>query len=485
MKLRQLVILLFSAAVLSGLVLLVRLFVGFQFQELPPITTFLQSMQAAPLAWGYALVSGILFIGFLIWLPYQIPVWRFHAGFRQIDSATLDTNTDLCRRFYHAALAFRCRYGSKRFIRDIIDRVDFFYDYHNDALRWMNEIVNSVPHDQVPADFIVASICSGQTGRIYSGSCYGGGLNTVSARVNEPVYLHARLDSVEIWSATSSAPICVLNRQPLKLEQGQRLPGYLSCYLSGLDKFIRTPLRLELRCPTQIAGEQQSDESYAREELQAFRTWIDELASSIKESNPKNFGIDVAELDNHEEVFSAQSGVSPLYQQLQQLLGSHIDGFFTRATLPVADSIIAPDAVVLCSGLGIVTITDIPRAGSISYSGDHSWTQFDKDNTYNFDNACMRAQRAKTSLANLLSTQDLIKWPIHHLVVFSHPAVTLNLAVGKQRVQCDVIKLAQLPSWFAAKSLDDTIRFNKDDYNRFIALLDPARVQVIEQTMRA
>lgn len=470
---------------LSGLVLLVRLFVGFQFQELPPILTLSQSMQGAPLSWGYALVSGILFIGFLVWLPYQIPVWRFHAGFRQIDSATLDTNSELCRRFYHAALAFRCRYGSKRFIRDIIDRVDFFYDYHNDALRWMDKIVTNALHDQVPTDFIVASICSGQIGRIYSGGCYGGGLTTDSARVNEPVFLHARMDSVELWSATSSAPICVLKRQPLKLEQGRRRPEYLSCYLSGLDKFTRTPLRLELRCLIQDTGKRQGDESRAREQMQAFRAWIGDLASSVKQSNQKNFGIDVAEIDNQEEVFTAQPEVSPLCQQLQRLLGSHIDGYFTRATLPVADSIIAPDAVVLCSSLGIVTITDIPRAGSISYSGDHSWTQFDEGNAYNFDNACLQAQRAKTSLANLLSTQDLIRWPIHHLVVFTHPEVTLNLVAGKQRVQCDVVKLAQLPTWFVAKIGDDTIRFTKDDYNRFIALLDPARVQKSEQAMRA
>lgn len=480
--LRRLAIFLFSAAMLSGLILLGYLLIDFVADS--TTGTLIQHIQASPLNWSYALACSIIFISFLIWLPSRLPAWRFQFAFRKIDSATLDTDAETCCRFYREALAFRCRYGSKQFERHLIRHFDFVYDYHRDALRWMDEIVTGVAAGHVPVDFIVASICSGQIGRIYAGACYGGGglANSLIA-LDEPVFLHARLDSIEIWSATSAAPVSMLRRQPLELELEQGLPDNLNCYLTGVDKDTGKPLRLKLRCYSG-ATETQHDASRASQPLQAFHAWVRELAVSFKHPNQNNFGIDVAEIQEQEQTFIAQTETTPLNLQLQQVLGSHIDGFFTRTTLPINDPNTALAAVVLCSGLGIVTITEIPLAGSITYSGDPHWFQIEEGESQRFDNACLQAQRAKTALANLLSVHGLIRWPVHNLVVFSDPAVSLNLAVGKQRVQCEVITLRQLPNWFALKNTDDTIRFTKDDYNRFIALLDPARVQV-EQAMQA
>lgn len=479
MTLRRLSIFLLSVTVLSGLILFGYLLIVKEFSN-PFHNTLIQQLQAVSMVWGYALVGIILFIGLLIVLPLQLPGWRFQFRFRRLDSAALDIDTALCQRFYREALAFRCRYGSKRFERQIIGHFDFFYDFHNDALLWMDTIVNDTVTGPVPEDFLVTSICSGHIGRTYNSAHYRAYLTIPTISPTDPVFLHAHLDRIEIWSATSPTPLLVLKRHPLTLEQNQTQPDNIfTRTLNGVEKATGRTLQLELRCLGNFSGATQPDTSTAQQQLHALQTWIEELALGVGQSKHTNFGIDVAEIHEgaeYEVTLTPRYEQTPLIELLQQLLGSHIDGFFTRATLPIHDPALAPDAVVLCSGLGVVAITDIPLAGSISYSGDPHWTQIDAGDAHGIDNACLFAQRSKSKLANLLSSQGLIQWPILNLVVFSHPDVSLRLLMGKQRVQCDVVTLQQLPNWFASKSLDATIRFNKDDYNRFIALLDPARV---------
>ena len=484
MNLPRLVIPLISAAVLSGLILLGYLIIGFDSSERAPGNTLLHHFQAAPVAWSYALASSVLSLGFLLWLPWQLPAWRLRPAFRELDAAAVDNDPVLSRRFYTEALAFRLQYGEKRFVRQIIDRFDFFFDFHNSALHWLNEIVKLCEPTKVPEALILTSICAGQIGRFYNGVCYGSGLANPMIAENEYVCLHARMDSVEIWTTTSSAPVAILQRQPLTLEHLQTYPGFVSAYLIGVEKITGSPLHLELRSLETDDEREYSAAAPANAQMQAFYAWVANLSGNVQELEQRNFGIDVAEIHEHAEEFIPPPAATPLTQHLQHLLGSHIDGFFARASLSLAVPNIDLDAVVLCSGVGIVTIRDIPLAGTFSYSGDPDWTHIDADSSRRFDNACVKAQQTKSAFAKLLSTRDLSKWPVHSLVVCSHPDVTLQLDVSKQREQCDVIKLAQLPNWFASETSDDTIRFTKDDYNRFIALLDPTRGQV-ETAMRA
>lgn len=484
MKPVNLVYFLFVCVILGGIALLGYLLVHLDFAAPLSITAFKQTLLAAPILWGYALASAGVLLVLLSRLPTQLPAWRFRYRFRHVDSAALDSDSGLCRTFYREALAFRLDYGNNKFTRAIIPHFEFFYDFHNEALRWLNQIVDAAGEDTVPVNFIVATIRSGQIGKVYSGARYGGGLASVTLSINEPIYLHARMDGVEIWSASSSTPVCRLNLQPLKLQQGQRQPDYLSCYISGLEKISHKPRRLELRCLTCTLDAQAGTEQYAREQLQTLRNWISDLAITIKHSNQHNFGIHVDEIETQDTYTAAQAAQTPLALQLQRLLGQQIDSFFTRAGLPVSDPNLALDAVVLCSGFGIVAVSEIKLGGTVTYSGDPGWAQVEGKSSTQVENACLRAQRAKSALANLLSTHGLIQWPVHSVVVFSQPDVTLNLVMGKQRVQCDVIKLAQLEKWFAKNSLDDTIRFTKDDYNKFIAVLDPAR-QPVKHEMRA
>jgi len=421
----------------------------------------------------------LAFVAFLVWIPRQWPVWRLRRIYQRLDSSQLDDNPEVCRQFYRAALAFRVRYGEIRYVSQFLEQFSFFYHFHNDALHWINNLCNELLPGPIPENFIVQSICSGRIGRIFSGMEYGGGLPSASVSFNEPIFLHARVDGLEIWSSSSSKPISVLNRLPLELEAGKQFPDYLSCYLKGLDKATLKPRRMELRCRLRPVQNGQSNPETAMEMQDDLRFWIEQLGTPICVVSDENFGIDVAELDSQDQqhVTTEEPVTTQLQTHLLQLSGRYIDGYFYRSTLSLANPSIPLDAVVLCSGLGIVAITEFTLDGTISYSGEDYWTQMCNGEIKKFENVCRPVLDSRQALQKLLVGYELDAWPIHSLILFSHPAVILQHEFGKPWTQCDVISLAGLRNWFANKPANDTIRFTKDDYNRFIALFDPARLR--------
>lgn len=472
--LRRLLIPVLSIAVLTGLFLLGHLLAAFQSDGLSPNQALMSEIASASLSWGYALASGVLFIAFLIWAPSQLPVWRLLITFRRVDSAALDGDDELCQRFYRALLAFRCHFGEKRFLQRIVGRFNFYYEYHNDALRWMINIARQVDSASIPVNMIIDSICSGHIGRVFSGCRYGGGLPSAFVRIDEPVFLLARMDSVEIWSSSSRAPICVFTRHTLRLEPNLYQQQSSGVSLSGVEKSSRKIRQLELRIPAPFTHEQQSAQISPQDHIAALESWLIDLLPAAL-SPQENFGIDVAEFPATEA--SDQATHAPLLDMLQRMLGTHIDAIFSEATLSIADPDIMSSIIVLCGGLGIITIRDVPLTGTIYYSGEPHWIQIDTGNSQRFANACLAAQHSKNALNNRLATAALNRWPVYNLVVFSHADVQPELELGQLQVQCDVITLGQLPKWFASQSTDDRIRFTKDDYNEFITLLDPLRLQ--------
>jgi len=197
---------------------------------------------------------------------------------------------------------------------------------------------------------------------------------------------------------------------------------------------------------------------------------------SANQTLQENIATNVTDIASSQKTATHQPTQTSLHDRLQRMLGSHIDAVFDQATLSDADPKLAQSTVVLCSGLGIITITDVPLAGIIHYSGEPYWMHIDIDSSQRFGNACLAAQHAKTVLLNRLADAGLHRWPVHSLVVFSHGDAQPELELGRQQVQCDVTTLEQLPKWFASQPADDSIRFSKDDYNEFITLLDPARL---------
>lgn len=476
MILRRPLIPLLGIAVLTGVYLLGHLFAGFQSQDLSPNRALLSDIAASPLSWGYALTSAMVFIAFLAWAPTQLPVWRLLVTFRKLDSTSLNNHAELCQRFYRALLEFRCRHGEQRFMQQLVSRLNLFDGYHNDAIDWINDIVRQVDTAVLPANMIIDSICSGHIGRVYSGCYYGGGLPSAFVRIDEAIYLLARMTSVEVWSASSRAPICVFVRHDLQLEPKQYHTHYASVTLSGRQTPSLKTRQLELRIPKQSATAQQGERPSAQESIEALQSWLAVLMFSANQVQPETIATNVTDISCLQKTVSSQAIQTPLHDLLQQMLGSHIDAAFNQVTLSDADPDLAPATVVLCSGLGVITIMDVPLAGIIHYSGEPYWMHIDIGSSQRFGNACLAAQRAKTALSHRLADAGLNRWPVHSLVVFSHGDAQPELELGRQQVQCDVTTLEQLPKWFASQPADDSIRFNKNDYNEFISLLDPARL---------
>ncbi len=476
MTLRQFAIPLLGIAVLAGTFLLGYLIGSFQSEGLSPNAALLEQIKSAPLSWGYALGSGLLFVSFLVSLPGQLPVWRLYLTFRHIDSASLDEDPDLCLRFYRTALAFRCRYGENRFIQRILLHYNFFYEFHNEALHWMNDLVSRSRAAQIPNNMILDVICTGQIGRVFCGLCYGGGLPSAFVSLNQPVFLHARVNQLDVWSASSNRPICSLDRDTLTLVTGQHHSKYVSMTLFGNDKSSRKLRQLELRLPEEAHVDQEGTQVQTTENILSLQNWLDALIPVDSHRLQDNYGIDVAEIQTPTPTTSDKAAATPLVAQLQQMLGSHIDGIFSHSSLTLAVPDINQSSVVLCSGIGIITITDVPLPGTIYYSGDTDWIQINDKKSQSIANACLVAQRSKVALVNHLVEWDLNRWPVQSLVVFSHPDVQLELELGRYQIQCDVTSLGQLPKWFVSQTTDNSIRFTKDDYNMMITLLDPARV---------
>lgn len=464
-----------GVVVLAGLVLLAQLFSAFQSEGLTPTSALMSAISADPLRWGYALVSGLVFIVFLAWLPFKLPEWLLMRRFRRVDSAVLDNDCELCVRFYRTLLDLRRRYGEARFMQRVATRFNFFYHYHTEALHWMNRIVRNADADSIPGGMITHSICAGHTGRVFAGSQYGGGLPSAFVRHNEAIYLLSWMDSVEVWSASSDAPICVFERDSLDLEITQRQPQLAIARLSGREKSSQKYRHLEMHL-REINTEQQ--QMTVQNQVDALRGWLNELIPVLELRAEENFGIDVMVIDEAETPATNEQDPGSLAGLLEKLLGSHIDAVFGRHTLSISDPELKGSTVVLCSGLGIVLIEDMPLAGTIRYSGESQWMHTTAEGTNTINNACLAAQRGKQALISHLADAELNRWPVHDLVVFSHHNVQPELELGRQHVvQCDVITLGQLPKWFASQSVDDRMRFTKNDYNEFITLLDPARLR--------
>ena len=416
----------------------------------------------------YALVSLLVLSVLAIWQLKSIPARRIHRRFKRIDSEILDNQPELARKFYQAALTYRLKHGHKAYQRDIIKRFDFFYDYHNYALSWIDNILSQTNTNKIPEHFILAVISSGHIGRIYTNADYASGLPASNLKANAPLLFHDCADTIEIWSFTAGHALVKLKKDTIKLHTAHRHPNYISAILTGIDTTQQEKSQVFLRFPTRsrYSGKQTRSEAFAKHNLKEFHSWLKQTSKTRSRFNGDT-GIDVSEIDvtgivNHSSIFT-----SPLIRRLEQLVYRKIDAFYPRSRLPVADAAIALDAVVLCKGIGIITLSEKLEQGDITYSGDPTWYQFRGDQAFELPNPCAQAKIAKSSLSHLLSEHNLTHWPIVSLVVYSKENVSLNMAIGSKRIQCHVLKLKHLEKWINRHQTHDDINFTQNDISHF------------------
>lgn len=424
-----------------------------------------------------ASMVAILVFGLLIYRNQH--KWRIYREFRHIDSATLDSDMQACTTFYSMAYAYRCKHGSKKFRKNIIEHYHFFYESHNHALNWINDIVTQTEPEIPSCNFITSAIRSGRIGEIYSHFNYGArGLSGKNIKPDTPLLAHAKSDSIEFWSRYASKPVCIISKNDLKLQRAGKQKDNLTGILIARS-IDNTPVKIELRFPaTKYKNKtSQHHEKYALQNYQHFEAWLNNVSKAKHTEHFSNYGISVEHgIDVGYGIpargLSESKKYTPLIRQLKILEGIKIDAVFASDDLPFTKQELTLEAIVLCSGLGIVTITQNNFTGSITYSGDSRWLALEGGRSHTFANTCQQALTAKISVANLLSSHDLISWPIHTLVVFTQSGVELNQITGKKPIQCDVITLAELGRWFTQKAIYPEIRFTKEDYNRFSLLFN-------------
>jgi len=419
-----------------------------------------------PTYFYYALVSIAIILILLVWQTSSRKPTKIYNRFHDIDSDTLDTNPQLSLEFYKAVLFYRIRYGHRRYQRNIVKHFDFFYDYHNYALVWIDEVIGRVNTRVLPEPFILSAIASGHIGPVYHHAHYASGLPASNLKPNTPLIFHDCADNIEIWSDTSRNPLCSLQKNTIKLHTTHRHPNYISAILTGTNPGERDKVMVELRFETQNTTRQQRSEAFAKHNLHEFQKWLKQT-SKTKFRFLAEDGIEVTELVGNDPVFT-----TPLVRHLEQLVYRKIDAFYPRSRLPLADTSIALDALVLCNGIGLIAISEKHEKGELTYSGDPTWYQNVGDDVFELKNPCIQAKLAKSSIGNLLTSHNLTRWPIISIVVYSKDDVNLNMTIGTKRLQCPVLKLSQLEKWINKhRTHHPEVVFTQNDITLFNSIL--------------
>lgn len=447
--------------------------------------TFLQSSTWLALAWISCLTMFII----SIWKLTRSTHSEIHTKYNSIDSESLDANANLCMDFYDLAYTYRRKNGAQKYKKHIVNHFHFFYDFHNYALQWIDEIVSRTKSDNPPSQFIVSAINSGHIGHVFTDIIYEGGINNSGIKPGSKLLAYSKADCVELWSPDSSIPICTLSNKFLELKRAKKQQDSVTGILKAEIKQNQHPISIKLSFP-----EYQFDlnknkfrrhEIYATKNYQRFQEWLDQLDVKLLTSQQSNFGISVSDGNNSNYGIDVDYGIpaqdliktnqiklQSIKITLSSLKGRKIDAFFDRKTMPLVKNKSPLDAVVLCSNLGLVTVTENTTSGNISYNSDAGWIVYKNNRSKIIPNTCLEALRAKKSLSSLLKSHNLLNWPIHSLVVFTDKNVELNQTIGKKRLQCDVIKLDELEQWFITNSNTPQIRFTKDDYNTLALLFN-------------
>jgi len=419
-----------------------------------------------PTYFYYALSSIAIMLALLIWQTSSRRPTKIYNRFHEIDSNTLDTNSQLALEFYRAVLFYRIRYGHRRYQRHIVKHFDFFYDYHNYALTWIDEIIGRINARVIPEHFILSSIAAGHIGRVYHHAQYATGLPASNLKKNAPLIFHDCAENIEIWSYYSRNPLCSLKKNTIKLHTTHRHPDYISAILTGINPGERDKVMVELRFLTQSATRQQRSEAVAKHNLHEFQKWLKQTSKTSSRFLADN-GIEVTELGGDDPVFT-----TPLIRHLEQLVYRKIDAFYPRSRLPLADTRIALDALVLCNGIGLIAISEKHEKGELTYNGDSTWYQNVGNTTIELQNPCIQAKLARSSIANLLTGHNLTRWPVISLVVYSKDDINLNMTMGTKRLQCPVLKLTELEKWINKYRIrHPEVVFTQNDITLFNSVL--------------
>jgi len=430
----------------------------------------------------YLLIGFGILLVFFIWRKARAGRRGDFRKYKGIDSDTLDANPDILNKFYKDAFLYRSRYGSKKYQQNVVAQFRFFYNFHNSALCWIDEIVTRCKSSIPSTDFILTTIRSGQIGKIFSEIKYAGGIPGTDIRPGTPLIACARADAIELWSPLKDSPICALSKSKLDLQRANKDKGTITGILCAESRNTGHPMRIKLQFPEFIydtdKNQLRQHDIYATQNYQQFKTWIDKnvrlnSSQTTNFNNTIDYGIEVDYgIPAPELLDKSNERLISLAFRLKALEGRIIDACFQSRLRHASSSVATEFYIAMCSGLGLVVILENKSTGKILYNGDAGWMVYENNRSQIIANPCLQARRIEKHLAQRLSTNNLHGWPLHCLVVFTANTVSLKKTSGKQSVQCEAIRLQDLETWLSSNSKQNTLRFTKDDFNHFALLLN-------------
>jgi hypothetical protein len=424
------------------------------------------------------LLPVLLILGRKLFSPYRV----LSRKYSHIESDSLDNNKKLADRFYSDAFQFRCKQGSDKYRQYVIGGFHFFYNFHNQALAWIDEVVTRC-HPQCPSsEFILAIIGSKQFGQLFAAINYVDGLDSSALEPGSLLIAITRADAIELWSPCKKTAVCTLYKDNVELLRANKQNGMITARLRARLKSNDETISIRLQFPEyqydREEGKLQQHDIYATRNYQAFQRWLktntayamNKLASFSGTSISGievDFGISAEELlDNSNELLIS------LPYRLKALEGRQIDACFRSRVRHLTSSTATEFYIAMCSGLGLVIILENNMTGKVIYNGDAGWMVYENQRSQIIANPCQQVIRIEKYITRLLKENNLQTWPLHSLVVFTANTVILEKTAGKQPLQCDVIKQESLADWFDSNQRQHEPRFTKQDYNHFALLLN-------------
>ena len=319
----------------------------------------------------YLFLTGIIILaGLILWTLRWRPPLDLYKKYKKLDSGLLDSNPALCREFFNDIINYYIKAGKLQFYRYIISHFHFFYDFHNQALSWIDEIASNSQTGNVPREFILSAISSGKIGKVFMQANYASGLPLANIKTDEPIIFHTCADIIELWSYNMAQPLTRLNKDSIRLQNCHRHPGYVSGSLIGRDKIEKAERKIGLRFLPYNPHTGVKDESIARERIVMFKQWLKSVTSNTA-SQYGHYGIDVTDLTHPLSCEEA-----PIVHELKRLKNKRlIHDYFTDMPQATTEHPFSFDAIVLADGVGIVTVTEKYENGEIIFSGDRVWQQ--------------------------------------------------------------------------------------------------------------
>jgi len=154
-------------------------------------------------------------------------------------------------------------------------------------------------------------------------------------------------------------------------------------------------------------------------------------------------------------------------KHLETLKGKKINNYMTTPNMMINGKNFEIDFRVLVPKVGIVMVEVKYYAGQVKCIKGQDWLQTKANgNTETRKNASKQALRTRHLMVSALKEQNLNKWPIIPVVVFTHPTATILRAKGDLLPETDIIRMEMFSSWLDKQPRKSNIKFTKEDNDR-------------------